>query len=241
MQRDYELTFDKVVVGGSLSALKFALTEQLPIIIYKTKSPHRFTEGYVLGEYERLCFSLSVAGLVPFSNKVESIRYQDEGPLRVTIKNSFLFKIHFSKLLIFDVEGVEGLPMAEGKTSELYEVVDWFDVRSGMTHEHDRIDSTSDFVKCIHFYPTERLDGHHPDKKDAAAISYMTEEQLGEFGWSETYARLKVMEMMKEAGIKGQSCGSSNYALRVESSFREVFPLGKNIYKSNERLEFFYD
>ena len=241
MQKDYELTFDKVVIGSSLSALRFALSEQLPIVVYKTKPPHRFSENYVAGEYERLCFSLGVGGLLPFSNKIESIRYQEEGPLRVTINNSFLFKLNFSKLLIFDTDGVDGLPPSQGITNEFYEVVDWLNVRSGMSHEHDRIEGTSDFVKCIRFYPTERLDGHHPNKKDAVAISYMTADQLKELNWSEGYARLKVLEMMKEVGIKGQSCGASNYALQVETAAREVYPLGKKIYEPTERLEFIYD
>jgi hypothetical protein len=241
MQRDHELTFDKVVIGGSLAALKYAHANQLPIIVHEVKPPHRFSEEFIAGEYGRFCFSLSVAGLLPFSNKVESIRFHEEGPLRVTIKNSFLFKVKFNKLIIFDDEGLTGLPMPSGKTSELYEVIDWFDVRSGMSHGHDRIKTTSDFINCVHFYPTERLDGHHPDKKDAAAVSHMTEAQLDDFGWSETYARLKVLEMMRAAGITGQSCGSSNYALKIETAAREVFPLGKNIYEPTKRLKFIYD
>lgn len=241
MQREHELSFDRVVVGGSLAALKYAHANQLPILVYKVKPPHRFSKDFIAGECGRFCFSLSVAGLLPFSDKIESIRYQEEGPLRITIKNSFLFKMDFSKLIIFDDEGITGLPEPTGKTSELCEVVDWFSVRSGMSHEFERLESTSDFVKCVHFYPTDRLDGYHPDKKDAAAVSYMTREQVYELGWSDSYARLKVLEMMKEAGIRGQSCGASSYALKIETAAREVFPLGKNIYEPTERLEFIYD
>mgnify|MGYP001187152186 CR=1 FL=1 len=241
MLREHELSFDKVVVGGSLSALKYAFDKQLPIIIYKTKPPHRFSEEFIVGEYGRFCFSLSMAGLIPFSDKIESIRYQEEGPLKITSKNSYLFKVNFNKLIVFNDEGIEGLPESQGKTSELYEVIDWINVRSGMRHEHERLKTTSDFVSCVHFYPTDRLDGHHPDRKDVAAVSYMTEEQLDEFGWSDSYVRLKVLEMMRLAGIKGQSSGTSNYALKIETALREVFPIGKNIYEPTERLEFIYD
>ena len=242
MQREYDLAYDKIVVGSSLAALKYAHSNQIPIILYEPKPPHRFSEGYVKGEYQNLCFALSVAGLVPFSNKIERIRYQQGDSLKVTIKNSFLFRLSFNKLIFFCDDGVEGLPVPVSQTEERYEVLDWFSVRSGMNHEHDRIESTSDFVKCIHFYPTERLDGHHPNKKDAVAISYMTADQLKELSWSEGYARLKVLDMMKQAGIKGQSCGSTNYALKIESSAREVYSLSERRYEfEDERVEFIND
>ena len=66
MNRVHELSFDKVVVGGSLSALKYAFDEQLPIIIYIAKPPHRFSEEFIVGDFGRYCFSLSMAGLLPF-------------------------------------------------------------------------------------------------------------------------------------------------------------------------------
>ena len=237
MQREHELNYDTVVVGNNLAALKYAFVNQTPIIVYKAQPPHRFSEEYVEGEYGRLCFSLSLAGLLPLADKVESIRYQESGPLKVTTKNSFLITIHFDKLLVFSDDGMQGLPAPVGKTNNIYEVIDWINVRSGMSHEHERLESKSDFVRWVHFYPTDRLDGHHPNKKDAAAVSYMTEEQLEDPEWSDTYVRFKVLDMMRGAGIRGQSCGASNYALRIETALREVFPVGKNIYSDTQNVE----
>ena len=241
MIRNHELFFDEVVLGGTIDALKHAKENKLPVVVYKPEPPHRFSKHYCGGEYGRLSFLLSLAGQVPLSDKIDNIRYEHDGPLRVSTKNAFSVALHFNKLIVFSDAGVMGFPPPDGKTNNMYEVVDWINVRSGMSHAHERIESTSDFVKWLHFYPTERLDGHHPNKKDAAAISYMTKDQLEDPEWSDTYVRFKALDMMKAAGIKGQSCGDSNYALKIETALREVYPLGKNIYKSTDRLEFVYD
>jgi len=104
-------------------------------------------------------------------------------------------------------------------------------MRAGMTHEHKWIKSTTDFVNCILFYPSKRLDGHHPNKKDAAAISYIEENKLNDIEWSDSYARLKAISMMKEAGIKVP-------AYKIETSHREIIPLGKYIYPEVDSVEF---
>jgi hypothetical protein len=49
--------------------------------------------------------------------------------------------------------------------------------------------------------------------------------------WSDAYARLKAISMMKEAGIKVP-------AYKIETSHREIIPLGKYIYPDIESVEF---
>ena len=61
----------------------------------------------------------------------------------------------------------------------------------------DKIENTSNFVNCIHFYPSNRIDGTH-NKKDLAAISYLTKDQLDDFNYSDTYARFVVEDLMKQ-------------------------------------------
>ena len=59
----------------------------------------------------------------------------------------------------------------------------------------------------------------------------MEEGKLNDIKWSDSYARLKAISMMKEAGIK-----FSNH--KVETSHREIIPLGKNIYPKMQTVEF---
>lgn len=241
ISRKHNLEYDELVVGGTIHALRFAKDKNLPLVCVDPQPPHRFQKEYVAGEYSRVWFLHSLSGKIPFDSKIEAFRIVEEGVAKATTSSGFLFNIKYNKIFLFDDDGVEGLPSPKTPTQEIYEVIDWIDVRSGMSHEHDRIESTSDFVKCVLFYPTERLDGHHPDKKDAAAISYLTREQLEDPEYSELYARFKTEEMMRAAGIKGQSCGNNNYALKVESSHRDVRPLHKNLYDSVPTIEFIND
>ena len=241
ISRDHKLCYNNIVIGGCVNALRFAEKNNYPLIVHSPEPTHKFNKNYVAGEYSRLWFLLSLRGLLPFGDKVEMMNIVDAHKINVSTKSGFLFETDYKKIYLFSDSGVQGLPSPVKPAEDLYEVIDWVDVRSGMSHDHDRIESTSDFVKRILFYPTERLDGHHPDKKDAAAISYMTEEQINDPEWGGIYVKLKVVDMMKSAGIRGQSCGSTNYALKVEMSHREVFPLSKNVYEDTPSIEFIND
>ena len=128
-------------------------------------------------------------------------------------------------------------------------VYDWINVRRGLKHEWDWIDwlGSSDFVSHIFFYPTERIVGDQV-YKDACAISYLTEEMIEHFDYSDINARFKVLYMMKQAGIKGPRNGYDpndktkiKYrGVRIETSHREVELLNPPIYESTNNIEFNY-
>lgn len=226
-----ELQTKTLVVGCTLEALEYAIQEDALVVFSKPEPPH-FLDNNKEAEkrWSENCCNLSLGGSIPLAEKVRGVRLLNQNMFRVVLSRSFL-NIKFDKAVIFSDENVEGLPAPIGKTNDLYKVIDWINMRAGMTHPHERIKSTTDFVKCIQFYPTQRLDGHHPDKKDAAAISYMEEGKLNDIKWSDSYARLKAISMMKDAGIK-----FSNH--KVETSHREIIPLGKNIYPKMQTVEF---
>lgn len=242
ISRKHSLIYDELVVGATIQALRFAKLRNLPLVSSESEPLHRFHKDFDQGEFARLWFLLSMSGKTPLGQKADSLKLLPESnQIKASTSSGFLFIIEYQKIYLFSDIGVSGLPSPVETAEDLYEVVDWINVRSGMSHEHDRIESTSDFVKCVRFYPTERLDGHHPTKKDAAAISYMTKEQLRDPAYSDYYVRFKTEELMRAAGIKGQSCGESNYALKIESSHREVFPVFKNKYKNTDSIEFMND
>jgi hypothetical protein len=114
-----------------------------------------------------------------------------------------------------------------------------------MKHEYDFIESDTDFVKEILFYPTERVDGNQPFK-DAVSVSYLTEKQLASFDYSDINARFKTLKMMKEAGIRGARNGRDMlnksrykyYAVKIENAKRETQLINKPVYQSNEIIKF---
>ena len=218
----FDLEYDRAVVGGDLQSLKYATENDCPVVYYKPSPPSIFDGGR--GEWEELCLNLSLGGRIPFGDKVAKIRLEENKLIVVAANRTYSLK--FKNLAVSDTN-IEGLPEPLEKC-DVFKVIDWINVYSGMTHEHERIESTSDFVKCVLFYPTTRLDGHHPNKKDAAAISYMSKEQINDPEWSDTYVRLKVLNMMDGVGIKG----------KIETVKREIIPVKKNIYPELEFIEF---
>ena len=85
--------------------------------------------------------------------------------------------------------------------------------------------------------------------KDLAAISYLTDEQLADFDYSDTMVKFKVTKMMKEAGIRGARNGRDvnnperykYYAVKVEPAERQVFTDVVRTFKPDDRFEFCYD
>jgi hypothetical protein len=187
---------------------------------------------------------LSLIGKVPFYDNVESIRIEDN-ILNIVTKDSRVINIEFDKATIFDEEGLIGIEPPEKIEQPQYIVLDWFNVRSGMCHDQERIESTSDFVKCIHFYPSDRIDGAH-DKKDLVAISILSEDQLYDIAYSEIYVKFKVLHLMQEAGIAGAKNGTSpsgkprRHQLKIESDSRDIREITRPIYKDTEYLKFNY-
>jgi len=218
----HEYEYEKLVVGGSLASLVYAYHESLPIIWTEPRLPHFFDKTKngqpKLEIWKRMAFLLSLSGLAPFGNKVDSYREED-GLLKVFGKEPYYVKVKAKEVEYYDECLVE-------KENTILEIIDWVNVRSGLLHPHDYLGSEDDFVKHVHFYVTPRIDGEHPFK-DAVTLSYMTRKQLLDDDHSETYVRLKLLDMMREAGIKGTGNGSykgkkKHLSLRVEPTKREA-------------------
>ena len=253
--KDHTYEYDKIVIGSSVSALLYSYFNNIPAIFTNIEKPKFFerfslnanfndlgfdtaTSNLAMADFNqtigvpkyyiwgRLVYLLSYAGLLPLSEKAISIRLEDKSILRVATEYSRFAKFKFNQLLVFSDDNFHGI---ESKNSNLYEVIDWMNVRSGMTHGLDRIENTSNFVKCIHFYPSDRIDGAH-NKKDLVAVSHLTEEQLADFNYSDTYARFIVEDLMKKNGIKGRRNGRDTnnpnlyryYSIKIETAKREI-------------------
>ncbi len=275
------LSFDEVVVGGGLSALVYAYATDSVLVRAFDDGPPPFdffepdtdlgvfsynpvayelksnvgikTVGAPKRElWDRLSFLMSIGGNLPFSDKVNSIRIDQEEKTALVIGvGSSSTKFGYNRLRVFDTKGLHGLELDSLSDSPnflpsaKFKVFDWFNVRSGCKHEHDHLYTGDDFVSEIYFYPSERLDGNH-NLKDLVAISYLTEEQLNDIEYSDTYSRLKVRALMKEHGIRGTRNGRDPkrpgkykyYAIRIESAMRDVYPLARQKYKDTDDVIF---
>ena len=258
------LTFeqDEIVVGGCVKALLYASFRELPVVFTRPIPPFRFDLfpadnlcklGFELDEttttrevWERLMFILGLSGLVLTNGLESSLRVDDR--VLIVSAGPRPVKHNFRKLVIFDDRQIKGLPRVTEEKEETNRVIDWVNVRSGCRHDFDRLeDDGSDFVREILFYPSDRSD--NKNFKDLAAISYLTNEQLRDFDYSDTMAKFKIKDMMKQAGIRGARNGRDQkrpdkykyYAIKVEPAEREVISRNVRHYEPDERFEFCYD
>jgi len=242
------------VIGCSLPALLFAYKNNFKLIYTRCAFPSKIDKDVVFERenhspfflWRKIYYSLSLSGNILFSNKIDNIRV-DLNHLNIFTKRARKYTVEYSKIYVFDDYGLHGISdNLLSKQDLVLEVRDWFNVKSGMKHEHDLLTSDSEFVNKIIFYQSDRIDGNH-DLKDAVAISYLTKEQIGSYECSDISARFKTKHLMKTAGIKGTRNGRDAknknlykyYAIRLENERREVIYKLKN-YKSTERLIFKY-
>ena len=270
---------ENLVIGSSLNAAAFSYLNGYPLIINKQELPFRFDYfdidfdlsslniinnkttlkgkenekvfgNYKTEVYRHLVFVLALAGLCPLSDKVGSIRLKDDSLLNIVTDSSRMIKIKFDQLFVFDDKNITGLPEPlESLNEKMFKILDWIDVTCCTTHPYQYFETDDNFTREMFFYPTERMDGYQPDKKDLVSVSYLSESQLHDYEYSDTYAKFKILNIMKEAGIRGRRNGRDQknkekykyYALKIEPQKREVIPLQKNLYEDTDNIEFMYE
>jgi hypothetical protein len=252
--------YDTIVIGGGLNAKVYSYFNKCPCVYGSDASPFRFDvfeKGLSLFEtqnmlqaFEKLSFVLGMSGQLPMGDKAASINIRDN-VMKVSTHNSRLGRFEFNKLVIFDDRNVYGLPLIKERKVGKSRVIDWFDVRSGMEHDHDLFETEEFFVERVIFYPSDRFGNQNAGRlrKDLVAISHLDQDEIGDFDYSSTMARFKILQMMKDAGIKGARNGRDTYnpniyryySPKIEVTQREIFPDIKNYYEDDPRFEFRYD
>ena len=252
--REHTYHYEQIVIGSELNAVLYA---------YKTSSVFIDNSMDTLFPLDKIGVSLSLGGKIlnptdtvsevynslvyemaslgksPYCGLVEGIRVlPEENQLNIITKNGHVSKCTFDKLRIFDASKISGMPFDEGTKIKHYRVYDWFNVRSGMKHEYEYILGDDNFCKKIYFYISRRIDGNK-DKKDLVSESIVSEEQLNDFDYSDTIARIKTTAMMKKAGIKGTGNGvGKNLPIKLELSKREIHPVKFSNYVENNNIVF---
>jgi hypothetical protein len=195
-----------------------------------------------LEAWKRMSFLLSLSGLMPLSDKAESIRVEGNS-LRIVLGMTRMAVFKFNKLILFDDGNLTNIYPKEEKNPR-FKVLDWMDVKSGMSHSFDAIHTEDDFVKEIVFYKSLRIMGTKR-LKDLVSVSYISSDNLLDFEHSDTYAKFKTLELMKKAGIRGTRNGRDvknpekykYYALKLESDRREVFPDFFHTWEHSDTIE----
>jgi hypothetical protein len=248
------MQFENIVIGSDLSSVLFSYYNNYPIVINSLERPFRFDEMERevhignLKSKNNLClwswslFEVSSRGHAPFGACVSSVRIKGNR-LSIAVKQGLSFKADFNNCYIFDDNNVTTENEILENKDQLYRVFDWMNVRTGMVHDHNLLETADNFIKEIYFYKSERIDGNH-NRKDAVAVSYLAKEELHEFDYSSTMARFKIQDIMKANGIIGAKTGKTKegkqkkYNVRIDPEYRHVIGMQKRQYRDTENVKF---
>lgn len=236
IQRTLELQYDQLVIGSDLSALSYCYINKCPAIFLSVDKPYEYNEKANWQEdialWNDMAYLLSNSKYIPFSDKITSIRLENENQLKVITKYNLVTTINFDKLIISNDKNIEGLPLPTSKTNNDNWVIDWFNINIGAKHDLDFIeDKGNDLVNKVYFYQSRRKP-YITDNKDLVSVSKISDDNLYKDEYNQNICRLKTIKMMQQAGIKGNWDKANNMFVkpRLTSTRRDIYPLGKNIY-----------
>jgi len=232
-----------LVLGGNLAALEFAFKEGFPIFYEKLEVPFHLEqtkEGInkqdILQNY---AFLLSMAGL-NFSSILVGEYRLEENKLFIHGKKPWKQIIEFKNLYDFRVD----------KKDVKYKIVDYVNVRSCGNHDIRELKTENDFVKEVYFYPSKRANSsknfslltHDYEKivKDVMIVSYLTKKESSKEEYSPMYSRLRLLELMKEIGIKGKKRGTRPNGNIIYSSIILEFASREIMQIEEEKRNYYY-
>ncbi len=240
-----DLHFPKLMTGGSLESLFYSFITETPIIISSPYIPFEletieFMEGFKLLGFQntlpitkvqlwdRLAFVLSMGGLIMMPNGIKNVR-QENKKIIFSLRDNTRMTVAFDRITNFDKH-------LDGDV----DVYDWFDIRSGSKTDLEELSDTDTLVSRIIFYDSIRVGQGGKGRKDLVAFSRLKKEHLLDYESSPSYVRLKTLQMMKDAGMRGKPNGYNkrglqlHYALKIEHTHRDIIKKYKPKYKLNQ-------
>ena len=236
-----------MVLGSSLSALLFSYINDYAVVFAKPRTPFRFDymstkldlsslkipfNNLTLKSFdskmqvgiqkvllwERLLFLQSLRGNIISTKDAHSLRLTDN---TITISNEYskILDLVFEKCYYYGDDGAAGFTQKTDLDEATYICYDYIAFNSGGKHEIDYIRTGDDFVSKIWFYSSDRIDGNTP-VRDACAVSQLTKQQLQDFDFSETMARFKTLQVMKDNGMRGKFNGYTKKGTARHYDFR---------------------
>lgn len=213
---DVNFKWKNIVIGADLDAVTFAHDNKYFLI--KNRPPHHHSHEETEEPWAKKIYQLYNLGLVPFTDKTSGIRISSEDKLIKVFTENNVYTIQYEDIHIFDFENVTGVD--PNREFLHYRVIDWFDCRGLHDLEFDEIVTDDDFVHKIKLFPTRRVDGAQR-YLDLLCESFLTENQLKTFDYSDTMARFKVTDLLKKYGVLD---------IKMTLWKRDVYPVYKRLF-----------
>lgn len=239
---------DKIVIGSSHKAVKFAVQNSLPII--RTKPlPIFFFDHTKEEERSEMLYWHSLKGLVStLSDFNPSIKIEDNLISFHDGKSAKEFE--FNHCFVFDYVQIISDQFQVLETELLCnKVVDWLKVRTGIYNEEGLIEEDLVFeddsrvINKIFLHSTSR-DNHNKNGKDIAILSYLEDSELNDADLEGSIFRLTVLAKLKEEGYRTDRFatvynGRKYYKpIKLEHMHRDVVKIQKHKVETGKRITF---
>lgn len=235
--KEHNYEYKEIVIGATLPGLLYAYRKSIPVFGFSASAPTRLHEsGRSLDKWNRLVFSLSLSGLMPFSDNIEAIDIQEKKIRLTTAYYSRGIEVNFETAYLFSDHDVSGLTLI--KEGTLCEIQDWIDVRRMQAHDLEslEVDDPDYKIERILFRNIGRVD--NPKRKDICAIFHIDYTELQDFENSPTMTRFEVERYLKQKGFHGgvknkasETRKSPTYnKILLESNFRKLIKREHNSY-----------
>ena len=209
---DFE--WENVVVGADLDAVRFAYDNNYFLI--KNREPYHHSYEDTEQEWAEKIYQLYDSALVPFTDMTNNIRVFPEENILKVFTDSNVYIIRYDNLHLYDDENVEGLSLERELLH--YRVVDWFDCQGLYDLDFEEIVTEDKFVHKIKLFKTRRIDGNQK-YLDLLCESFLTDNQLKSFDYSDTMARFKIIDLFAKREIK----------VKISLWKRDTYPIYKTI------------
>lgn len=204
MENLHKLNYDTVIVGGNLEALLHSYRDGLPLLMVNPQVPfHLDTTDSGLNKnlfWRKISYYLSYVGLNPLEQKISSYRVDEDNKVITFFgKKTYKIEVTYNNLINYDIQ----------TDSDQYRVLDYINIYNLRLEHQDilkNIQTDNNFIKLFYVGITGRI-------TDIVAVSYLNSRELAMQEYSEAYARLKTMDVLKNNGITG---------------FIEICPDGRN-------------
>tara|TARA_Y100001973_G_scaffold16877_1_gene24519 strand:+ start:249 stop:905 length:657 start_codon:yes stop_codon:yes gene_type:complete len=194
---DVDFKFSDIVVGADIDAVRLASDKKYLLI--RNREPYHHSYEGLEEEWAQKVYGLYDQGLAPFADKVKSLRIDHEERLIKVFLRDAVFVVQYKNLHILDLENVHGSNLERQLVH--YRVVDWFDCQGLHSLETKTVETGDKFVQTVGFFKSRRIDGNQK-YLDLYCESFLTEDQLKSFDYSDTMARFKVADLLKNLTTK---------------------------------------
>ena len=250
---------DTIVIGSNLNALLYSFFNDIPFISTQIEPPYKLEyfdpnddlslfkfrssqkklisptsnkiSGYSKLElWNSLYFALSINGFNMSSIPFSSIKIE-ENIIKCITPFARMLKFNAEKIICFTDKNIIGLPSPINCQMLKYKVYDYIEIFHCKPHKYDYLETSDRLTKELIFYYYNQKKVY----KNAISISYINEDELNIFDWSQKNVLFKTLSLLKELNIRR----SKHFKIKVEGNKRIKIPLNKkNIYKDDNKFIF---